>query len=67
MTKAIPFPALTTPFSCIFLWIAPSIAETDAIVANGAKKNLVTGTPLSSMNQLIYLTKLQEISLIELF
>ena len=37
MTKVIPFPALAAPFTRIFLRIALSIAEADAIVTNGAR------------------------------
>ena len=37
LTKLIPFPALTTRFPSIFLWIEPSITEADSIVANEAK------------------------------
>ena len=46
MTKAFfPFfPALKRPLSHIFLWIAPSIAQADIIVANGAKKTQKTTT-----------------------
>ena len=53
MTKVTPFPTLIThaplvaidPLPRIFLWIAPSIAHADGIVANGAKKFLAKGTP----------------------
>ena len=50
MIQAIPFPALKTPVLLIsivpvnFLWIAPSIAEADSIVANGAKNFLANRT-----------------------
>ena len=44
MTKVIPFSALTTPRLRIFLWIASSIAEADAIAANGAKRFLAKRT-----------------------
>ena len=42
ITKVISFPVLTAPLSCIFLWI--SIAQADAIVANGANTFLAKGT-----------------------
>ena len=38
------FPALTIPFSHIFLWVASCIAEADAIIADGAKTFLATET-----------------------
>ena len=46
MTKVISFPALTASFHCIFIWIAPSIAENYGIVANCASTFLAkwTGT-----------------------
>ena len=37
MTSVIYFSALTTPGPCIFLWIVPTIADADPIVAHGAK------------------------------
>ena len=40
MTRVIPFSALVAPFPRIFHWIAVSIAENDAIAANGASKFL---------------------------
>ena len=44
LTKVIPFPTLTTPLPCIFLWIPPSIGEADAIVANSTKTFFPKGT-----------------------
>ena len=46
MTKVIPVRAPTAPLPRIFLWIAPSVAETDAIVANGTKKIFAKGTQI---------------------
>lgn len=43
ITKIIPFPAFATPRPHIFLWIATSIVETDAIAVNGAKTFLAKG------------------------
>ena len=43
MIKMILFPALTTSFSRIFIWIAQFIADADAIEANGANKSLAKG------------------------
>ena len=44
MNKVSAFPALATqrvvvivPLSRIFLWVSPSVAEADIIVASGAK------------------------------
>ena len=43
ITKVISIPALATPLPCIFASIAPSIEDTDDIVANGAKTVLAKG------------------------
>ena len=44
--SVIPFPSLTTPLKHIFLWMALSIAEADAIVAKGAKTYLANRTAI---------------------
>ena len=41
MIKVIPFPPIPTSFQRIFILITSSIAEADAIVANGTKIFLV--------------------------
>ena len=43
-TEVIPFPVLTKPFSCIFHWMTPFIAEADVTVANAVKTLLAKGT-----------------------
>ena len=43
MTKVVPFSTLTTPLPHNFLWIASSIAEADAIVANRSSTFLAKG------------------------
>ena len=57
ITKVIPFLALTTHFPRIFLWIAPSIADTDARVDNVSERFLPKEQQLASMDYLTYGTK----------
>ena len=43
MTKFFPFPTLMISCTCIFLGIAPSVAEADVTVASGFKTFLAKG------------------------